>query len=112
MCNDINIIQRDFDFAFHDFIHFKKNIIRTCQKHATFFFDLINFFSNSLTLINNLDNSIMNYEVVQKHAIYVLNEKNVNTFFTNRKFRRQNNQDRFKKYQNFKKCFVCKKTNC
>ena len=90
----------------------KKNIIQTYRKHSIFSHDLINLFFDFSELINNLYNSIINYEVVHKFAIYVQNEKNVDAFFTNRKYRRQNNQKRFKNYKNFKKCFVCKRIDC
>ena len=55
-------------------------------------------------LINNFYNLKMNYKIINKFVFYVQNKKDLKTFFTNRKYCRQENQ-----FKNFKKCFMCKK---
>jgi hypothetical protein len=66
MCLKINIIQREFDFAFYDSTHLRKNIIRICKDHFALINDLNNALINVFDLINNLHINITNYEVVQK----------------------------------------------
>ena len=128
MIVEINIIQRNLNAIYHEFIHLRKNIIRTCRKHSTFATKLINLTTNAISFINNLYNSIINYEIVHKFIftfVYLQTqiEKNDEVFYTNRQYKRNKSwRDRFKNERQFriafqasrriKKCFVCKKKNC
>ena len=96
-----------FRFCISWFHTSQKKIIRTCQNHSMFLFELINSFSNFSMLTNNFYNSIINYEIVNKLAFYVQKEKNLKIFFTNHKYCHQENR-----FKNFKKCFICKKIDC
>jgi hypothetical protein len=66
LCAKMNIIQRELDFAYHDSIRLQKNIIRACRDHSVLIFELINSSTNTSTLINILQFSIINYEIVRK----------------------------------------------
>ncbi len=62
----MNIIQRNLNPAYHDSNRLRKNIIRACREHSTLIYELINASFDTSTLINVLQASIVNYEVVQK----------------------------------------------
>ena len=62
----MNIIQRDIDSAYHDFMHLRENIIRTCQDYSAFIVDLNNLIFDTSELINNFYVLIVNYEIVYK----------------------------------------------
>ncbi len=66
LCAEMNTIQRELDSAYHDSIRLRENIIRTCRNHSILIFELINSSMNISTLINILQFSIVNYEVVRK----------------------------------------------
>ncbi len=68
LCAKMNIIQRKLDSAYHDSIRLRKNIIRTCRNHSALIFELINSSMNISTLINTLQFSIINYEVVRNFS--------------------------------------------
>jgi tRNA C32,U32 (ribose-2'-O)-methylase TrmJ len=124
----MNIIQRELDSAYHDSIRLRKNIIRTCKDHLALIFELINSSMNISTLINILQFSIINYEIVRKSFIqqqhqYQQNEDEIDDqYFIDRQYRRKkssfnrrknfrNRNDRFQT-RRFKKCFVCEKSDC
>ncbi len=65
MCLEMNIIQKELDFAFYDSIHLRENIIRVCKDHFALTNDLNNASINVSDLINSLRINITNYEVVQ-----------------------------------------------
>ena len=74
MCNKIDLLQQNFESAFQNFIHFRKNIIRIVKKHSILTTDLINTMIDTFVLVNNLHLSIINYETVIKNRdknIYV-----------------------------------------
>jgi hypothetical protein len=66
LCAKMNTIQRELDSAYHDSIRLRENIIRTCRNHSALIFELINSSMNISKLINILQSSIINYEVVRK----------------------------------------------
>jgi hypothetical protein len=69
LCAKMNTIQRELDSAYHDSIWLRKNIIRTCRDHSALIFDLINSSMNISRLINILQFSIINYEIVRKFFV-------------------------------------------
>jgi hypothetical protein len=136
---EINIIQRELDFAFYDSTHLRKNIIRICRDHFALINDLNNASINVFDLINNLHISIINYEVVHKltqsKSYLQQNDQNQDDqYFINRQYRREDeffydrrdeysnrrdefrnedrSNDRFRTSRFSKKCFVCDKHDC
>jgi hypothetical protein len=137
----MNIIQRGLNPAYHDSNRLRKNIIRVCKEHSTLIYELINASSDTSTLINVLQTSIVNYKVVQKVSSqqhqYAQNQKN-DHYFTDRQYRREESsfdrrdddysndrrgefRDEFRdksndRFQNqnrrSKRCFVCEKPDC
>jgi hypothetical protein len=125
LCAKMNTIQRRLDSAYHDSIRLRENIIRTYRNHSTLIFELINSSMNISTLINILQFSIINYEIVRKSFVqhqYQQNEDEIdNQYFTNRQYRRKrsfNREEDFRDRENrfqarrSKKCFVCEKSDC
>ncbi len=130
MCLEINIIQRELDFAFYDSIHLRKNIIKICRNHFALINDLNNASINVSNLINNLHISITNYEVVQKSAQFEtylqsnsFNQNQDDQYFIDRQYRRDEYSnrrerfrsediDRFRIFRFSKKSFVCDKHDC
>jgi hypothetical protein len=66
LCAKMNTIQRELDSAYHDSIRLRKNIIRACRDYSALIFELINSSMNISKLINILQSSIINYEIVRK----------------------------------------------
>ncbi len=133
MCLEMNIIQKELDFAFYDSIHLRKNIIKICKDHSTLINDLNNVSINVSNLINSLHISITNYEIVQKSAQFEtylqsnsnsFNQNQDDQYFTDRQYRRKeysNRRDEFRdenrsndkfRISRSKKCFVCEKSDC
>jgi hypothetical protein len=84
MCLEMNIIQRELNFAFYDSIHLRQNIIKICKDHFALINDLNNASLNVFDLINSLHISIINYEVVQKLAQFeTFLQSNSNSFNQN-----------------------------
>jgi hypothetical protein len=116
----MNIIQRELDSAYHDSIRLRENIIRTCKDHSALIFELINSSMNISTLINTLQFSIINYEVVRKSFMqqqhqYQQNENEIDDqYFIDKQYRREDFRDVNDKFQarRSKKCFVCEKSDC
>ncbi len=135
----MNTIQQDLNSAYHDSNRLRENIVRACRKHSTLIYELINASSDTSILINVLQISIVNYEVVQK----ILSQQHQyaqdqnDQYFTDRQYRRGSSNDRrdddysnhrrdefrdeFRdrsndKFQNqnrrSKRCFVCEKSDC
>ena len=76
---EMNILQRNIDFQFDDQFHFRKNIIRIVRDHLAFLIEFINSADDVVNFVNNLQNSIINYETMHKsftHEIYVQFYKN------------------------------------
>ncbi len=127
LCAKMNTIQRELDSASHDSICLRENIIRTCRDHSALIFELINSSMNISTLINILQSSIINYEVVRKSFMqqqdqYQQNEDEIDDqYFINKQYRREKSfnrredfRDRESRFQarRSKKCFVCEKFDC
>jgi hypothetical protein len=128
----MNIIQREIDSAYHGPIRLRKNIIRTCKDHSALIFELINSSMNISELINILQFSITNYEIVRKSFVqqqhqYQQNEDEINDhYFIDRQYRREkrdessfdrrdesrDRHDRFQINRRSKKCFVSEKPEC
>ncbi len=136
----MNTIQRDLNSAYHDSIRLRKNIIRVCRDHSALIFELINSSMNTSTLVNILQSSIINYEIVRKffaHQQYHQNDEIDDHYFTDRQYRRNEynhrdessfdrriefyrdefrdsdrSNDRFQSNRRSKKCFVCDKFDC
>jgi hypothetical protein len=136
MCSQMNTIQRDLNSAYHDSIRLRKNIIRVCRDHSALIFELINSSMNTFILMNILQSSIINYEIVRKsfvHQQYHQNDEIDDYYFIDKQYRRdeydrrnelslnrrvefyRDERDRSNdKFQNrrFKKCFICDKFDC
>jgi hypothetical protein len=131
LCAKMNIIQRELDSAYHDSIRLRKNIIRACRDHSVLIFELINSSMNISTLINILQFSIINYEIVRKFLAqqqhqYHQNQQTKNEiddqYFIDKQYRREKSsfnrrrkfRDRDDRFQarRSKKCFVCEKSDC
>ncbi len=132
LCAKMNIIQRKLDSAYHDSIWLRKNIIRTCRDHSVLIFELINSLMNISTLINTLQFSIINYEIVRKSFAQQQHQYHQNQYhqtkdeiddqyFIDKQYRlkksfnrRENFRDREDRFQarRSKKCFVCEKSDC
>ncbi len=70
MCSQMNTIQRDLNSAYHDSIRLRENIIKACRDHSALIFELINSSMNILILMNILQFSIINYEIVRKFLVH------------------------------------------
>ena len=138
MCNEIDLLQRNFESAFQDPIHLRKNIIRIVKKHSTLTADLINTMINTSVLVNSLHSSIINYETVMKNrggqSTYVQEEDEfenyddaTETYFIDRQYRDRSRGRPYRKFgaaassfrnhchplqRSVKKCFVCEKEEC
>jgi hypothetical protein len=92
MCSQMNIIERDLNSAYHDSIRLRENIIRVCEDHLALIFELINSSTNTLTLMNTLQSSIINYEIVRKssaHQQYHQNENEIDDhYFIDKQYER------------------------
>ncbi len=99
----MNTIQRGLNPAYHDPDRLRENIIRACRGHSTLIYELINASSDTSALINVLQASIVNYEVVQKAPSqqhqYAQDQKN-DHYFTDRQYRRESSFDRRDEYSN------------
>ncbi len=128
-------IQQELNPAYHDPIHLRENIIRTCRNHSALINDLNNASLNVLDLINSLHTSVMNYEAIRKSNQQIdylqqSNQKSDNQYFIDRQYRRDEefsydrrddyrrdefrdrSNDRFQSNRRLKRCFVCNKLEC
>ncbi len=136
MCSQMNTIQRDLNSAYHDSTRRRENIIRVCKDYSALIFELINSSMNTLILMNILQSSIINYEIVRKffvHQQYHQNDEIDDHYFIDKQYRRneydrrdelssnrrvefyQDERDRSNdRFQNrrLKKCFVYDKFDC
>ncbi len=138
----MNIIQRDLNSAYHDSTRLRENIIRICKDHSVLIFELFNSSMNIFTLMNILQSSIINYEIVRKsfaHQQYHQNDEIDDHYFTDKQYRRDESShdrrdesssdrrvefyrdefrdsdksnDRFQSNRRSKKCFICDKFDC
>ena len=135
MCNEIDLLQRNFELAFQNLIHFRENIIRIVRKHSILTTDLINTMIDTSVLVNNLHSSIINYEAVMKNRdgqnIYVQKKNEFENYddaaeiyFIDRQYRDRSRDRFYRKFdaaasssrnhrhspqRSIKKCFVCEK---
>ena len=75
----MKILQRNIDFQFDDQFNFRKNIIWIVRDHSAFLIKFINSADDVISFVNNLQNSIINYEAMHRfftHEIYVQFYKN------------------------------------
>ncbi len=98
----MNIIQRDLNSAYHDSNRLRKNIIRICRRHSTLIYEPINASSDTLALINILQTSIVNYEVVQKASSqqHQYSQDQIDHYFIDKQYRRESSFDRRDEYSN------------
>jgi hypothetical protein len=98
----MNIIQRGLNSAYHDSNRLRENIIRTCRKHSTLIYELINASFDTSALINVLQTSIVNYEVVQKALVQQYPQDQDDQYFIDRQYRREDESsfDRRGEYSN------------
>ena len=99
---EMNILQRNIDFQFDDQFHFRKNIIRIVRDHSAFLIKFINSADDIVNFVNNLQNSIINYETIHRfftHEIYVQfykndekkeNETENETYYIDRSYKKKN----------------------
>ncbi len=81
----------------------RKNIIRVCREHLTLIYELINASSKTSALINVLQASIVNYEVVQKALTQqhqYTQDQEYDQYFINRQYRRGSSFERRGEYSN------------
>ncbi len=128
-------IQQELNPAYHDPIHLRENIIRTCRSHSALTNGLNNASLNVLDLINSLHTSVMNYQAIQKSSNqqidYLQQSKSDNQYFIDRQYRRDEppydrridyhrgedgfrdrSHGRFQSNRRLKRCFVCDKPEC
>jgi hypothetical protein len=123
MCFDMNIIQRELDFAFYHSTHLRENIIRICRSYFALTNDPNKASINVSDLINSLHTSITNYEAIQKsiqsEAYLQQNcsdQSKNDQYFIDRQYRRErysNRRDEFRDSGRFrtsrsKKCLCAK----
>ncbi len=130
---EFNVIQRECDSAYQDSTRLRKTIIRVCKNYFALIHDLINSSMKISSLINILQTSIVNYEMIKKTFTqhYLQNQDNNDDanhqYFVNRRFHHDDsihsfrdtinrdnlfNRSRKKFLIDFsKKCFVCEKLN-
>ena len=76
---EMNILQQNINFQFNNQFHFRKNIIWIVYNDSTFLIKFINFINDVISFVNNLQNSIINYETMHRfftYEIYVQFYKN------------------------------------
>ena len=136
MCNEIDLLQRNLESAFQNFIHFRKNIIRIVKKHSILTADPINTMIDTFALVNSLHSSIINYETVIKNRgqnTYVQKKNEFENYddateiyFIDRQYRGRSRGRSYRKFdvaasfrnhrhpsqRSVKKCFVCEKKEC
>lgn len=89
VCTELNSIQRSINSAYHNILHFCKNIIRTYRDHFFLATRLNHFLFGTLGFVTHLYTSIFNYEAEYKHssmANYIQSATNIENdkmFFTN-----------------------------
>ncbi len=136
----MDIIQRSLDPAYHGPDRLRENIIRACRGHPTLIYELINASADTSALINVLQASIVNYEVIQKASVQQYSQDQDDQYFTDRQYRRGppfdrrgghsndrrgddysndrrggfrgRSNGRFQSNRRSKRCFVCGKPGC
>ncbi len=132
LVTNLDIIQREINFAYHDLIRLRENIIRVCKNHFVLIHDLINSSINISSLMHILQTNIVNYKAIKKLTIQQYYFQNIDDdsnhqYFVDHRFRQDdstrssrdnsfnhvNNRFREKFFICFlKKCFVCEKIDC
>jgi hypothetical protein len=132
LCVDLDDVQKELNFDYHDSNQMRKILIRACKDHSILLIDLHNSSSKFSDLINALYNNIVNYESINKknntyfQSIDIINcdhvhdhnfiDKQYHREFDNNRHNRRffinsRSRDRFS-IRVSKKCFVCDKFNC
>ncbi len=134
LCIDLNDVQKELNFDYHDSSHMREILIRACRDHSILLIELHDSSSKFSDLINFLYINIVNYESVNKKNNTYLQSIDIIDFihdhahdhnFIDRQYHREfdNNRDNRKFLINSrsrdrfsirvsKKCFVCDKFNC
>jgi hypothetical protein len=131
LCVDLNDVQKELNFDYHDSNHIRKILIRPCRNYSILLIELHNSSSNFSDLINSLYINIVNYESIYKENNTYFQKIDINdcahdhNYIDNqyhRSFESIINRDNRKFLINFrsrdkfsirvsKKCFVCDKFN-
>jgi hypothetical protein len=133
LCDDMNILQQNIDFKYHDSNYLRENFIRACRNHSAFVVELHNSSIDSSFFIDSLCINIVNWKTTNKSTehTYLQNiddsshDQCHDQCFTNRQYRREffNNDDNDRFLFNSrhrdklsirasKICFVCDKFAC
>jgi hypothetical protein len=124
LCDDMNILQQNIDFKYHDSNYLRENFTRACRDHSAFVVKLHNSLMNSSFLVDSLCMNIVNWKTANKsiNHTYFQNIDDLfhDHYFTNRQYRREffdnRDNDRFSfnfrsrdKFSicEFKLCFMC-----
>ncbi len=60
LCDDMNILQQNIDFKYHDSNYLRENLIRACRNHSAFVVELHNLSVNSSSFVDFLCINIVN----------------------------------------------------
>jgi hypothetical protein len=131
LCTELNDIQKELNFDYHDSNHMRKILIRACRDHSILLIKLHNSSSNVSSLINSFYINIINFESINKKTNTYLQSIDISECdthehnFIDRQYRRESiNYRDNRKFLNdsrsrdkfsicfFKICFVCDKSNC
>jgi hypothetical protein len=103
LCDDMNILQQNIDFKYHDSNYLRENLIRACRDHFVFVVELQNSSVNSSSFIDSLCINIVNWKTANKSIEHTylqsIDDSSHNQChdqcFTNRQYRREffNNRD-------------------
>ncbi len=129
LCDDMNILQQNIYFKYHDSNYFRENLIQAWRDHSAFVVELHNSLMNSSFFVNFFCIKIVNWKTTNKSTNHTyfqsIDDSLHDHYFTNRQYRREffNNRDndRFSfnsrsrdkfSIRAFKICFVCNKSAC
>jgi hypothetical protein len=66
LCDDINILQQNIDFKYHDSNYLRENLIRACKDHSAFIVKLHNSSINSFSFIDSFFINIVHWKTTNK----------------------------------------------
>ena len=66
--DELDTLQKNIDSEFHEFKHFRENIVQTCRNHFALITTLIKSVDKPFVLIKNLYVFIINHETIQKSS--------------------------------------------
>jgi hypothetical protein len=78
LCTELNDIQKELNFDYHDSNHMQKILIRACRNHSILLIELYNSSSNVLSLINFFYINIINFESINKKTNTYLQSIDIN----------------------------------